>query len=181
MRKASFIAVALASLGLIAAACSSSPSTTSGTEHFSGIMTGKAALANNVSFPLKFTGPVTATGTFSTSGPAPKVGQHHTFKTSSGNLVAVVTAVPQSGNGPPTPVNMAKCQFASGTKVTFKVVPGESTGKFAGATGTGGKVNAQFTATLPKLSNGHCNESNSAQPTAASFSFTGAVPLTVKS
>src|ERR1017187_5916119 len=162
------LAVAAAALLTGAAACGSSssssakasPSATSmsGTESFTGSATGKAAVANNTTFPLTWSGPVKTASTFSTGGSGPKKGQHHTFKTAAGNFVVVVS-------GKPTTV-----QHASATTCYFSQV------------GTGTAV-VTFAAYGPKLSNGKCNQSNSAVPLAkgASATFKGTGPLTVKS
>ena len=182
------LAVAAAALLTGAAACGSSssssakasPSATSmsGTESFTGSATGKAAVANNTTFPLTWSGPVKTTSTFSTGGSGPKKGQHHTFKTAAGNFVVVVS-------GKPTTVQHASattCYFSQVVTVPYTVDGAASTGKFAGATGTGTAV-VTFAAYGPKLSNGKCNQSNSAVPLAkgASATFKGTGPLTVKS
>jgi len=172
------ITAVVAALGIagLAAACSSSPSTTSGTEHFSSVLHGQAALGN--SFTLTYTGPVNTTGSFSTSGPAPTPGQEKAFDTKAGTLELKVDKVPvNTQNGNPT-----TCAFKADTVVDYTVVGSKSTGKFAGASGSG-TVTAIFTGTGPRLSNGKCNESNSAQPIASTAyaSFVGAGPLTVSS
>lgn len=175
--------LAALALGASLAACGSSSSTTattkSGTETFYGKVTGKAAITNNTVFALTFKGPVNTTGTQTLSGSGPKKGQSHTFPTKAGNLVATVTK---------TPVNTQKllsastCRFEYGTVVTYAVNGAKSTGSFAGSTGKG-VVTVLFTAELPKLSSGKCNESNNAQPLASGAvgTFSGIGPLTVKS
>jgi hypothetical protein len=187
-------------IGLTAAACSSSasssstssassagtssaspagtPAVISGTEHGYGKITGAAAVANVSTFSVTYTGPVATTGTFNTSGPNPAKGQTHTFATKAGDLTLQVSGTPgnvQKSIGP-----ASSCGFEFGTTVPYTVTGG--TGKFAGATGHGTVV-VTFTADLPKLANGKCNTSKSAQPIASTavgvFSLSG--PLTVKS
>jgi len=164
-------------LGLagLAAACSSSPSTTTGTEHFSSVLQGQAALGN--SFPLTYTGPVATKGTFNTSGPAPRVGQEVPFKTDAGNLELKVAKIPVNTQGG----NPKTCVFKADTVVDYTVVGSKSTGKFAGASGSG-TVTVIFSGTGPRLANGSCNESSSAEPIASTAygSFTGIGPLTVR-
>jgi len=175
-------AVAVPVLGLAIGACSSSTSaatTTHGTEHIYGKVTGAAALANNTVIPVTWTGPVNTTGSFSTGGGnGPKKGQMHTFKTAAGNFVVQVSGTPTNTQ---KLLSASTCAFEFGTAVPYSVVGGKSTGKFADATGSG-TVNVTFQGDLPKLANGHCNESNSATPSAASASgtFSGGGPLTVK-
>ena len=158
---------------------SASPAATSmsGTETFKGSQTGKAAVATTTAIPLTYSGPVTTTGTFNGGGPSPAEGQHHTFQTADGKFVLVVS-------GKPTTVQHASastCYFSQVITVPYTVDGAASTGKFAGATGSG-KVVVTFGAYGPKLSNGKCNTSNNAQPLAkgAYDTFLGSGPLTVK-
>ena len=176
MRKRKIIIPAVAIAGVALAACSSSTSTTSGTEHFSGVAHGQAALGNIVQ--LTFTGPVDTTGTFNTSGTGPKPGQLAPFLTKAGTLMLKVDKVPvNTQNGNPT-----TCVFTANTVVDYSVVGSKSTGKFKDATGSG-KVTVVFSGTGPRLSNGKCNLSSSAQPIASTAysSFVGAGPLSVTS
>lgn len=178
----------------VAAACSSSSSTTakstasamptkvSGTEVFQGRQTLTAAEAANQNFtptyPLVFTGPVAATGTWSPpGGNTTKVTT--TFKTSAGNLV--VNADVPNANNPPTAANVTTCRMTFTIAGTYTVVGAQSTGKFQGATGSGKLVDV-FQATGPRLSSGKCNTSPSAQPLPSPAPFTtfyAAGPLTV--
>lgn len=175
-----------------AAACSSATSTVSntagtgkasaapmsGTETITGQVAGAAAVANNTSIPLTWRGPVDTTSTFNAGGNGPAKGQHHTFTTKAGNLTVVVSATP--GNVQKV-LSAGTCQFEYVTTVPYKVDGAASTGKFAGATG-GGAVVVSFRAYLPKLADGKCNESNTAQPLAkgAVAAFKGGGPLTIK-
>lgn len=174
------------------AACSSASSTVSnsaatgkasaapmsGTETITGKVTGAAAVANTTSIPLTWRGPVNTTSTFSASGNGPTKGQRHTFTTAAGNFTVIVSAVPSNVQ---KLLSANLCQFESVTTVPYKVDGAASTGKFAGATGNGIVV-VSFRASLPKLSDGKCDESNSAQPLAkgAVATFKGGGPLTIK-
>ena len=182
MRKLAVLGGAAAVL-VTAAACSSSPTKTTGTEVFQGKQTLSAADVTSSKFtptyPLAFTGPVSATATWSPpGGNATKVTT--TFKTSAGNLV-VAADVPDSNN-PPTVTNATTCLVTSTLTGTYTVVGDQSTGKFKDATGSG-KIIDVFQAYLPKLSSGKCNTSSSAQPlpTGALTTFYASGPLTVTS
>jgi hypothetical protein len=170
-------AVLAATLGLAACGSSaSSPETKTGMEHFASVLRGAATQAS--SFPLTYTGPVAATGSFGYDGSAPKPGQEMAFKTSAGTLTLHVVSVPASNA---LSRNETTCYFASVTSVNYTVVGTKSTGKFAGATGSG-KVTITVSANGPKLADGKCIWSNSAEPieSTARASFIGAGPLTVK-
>jgi hypothetical protein len=156
------------------AACSSSPSTTSGTETAHGSISGASALSNSAKFHLTWTGPVNTTGQFSTGGAPPKEGQSHTFKTAAGNLNVKVSAKPVNKQSS----NSATCKIAFATTVPYTVTGG--TGKFEGATGSG-KVVVSFNGTLPKKNDGKCNMSQQAQPVSGAATATLSGPLTVKS
>jgi len=103
-----------------------------------------------------------------------------TFKTSAGNLV--VNADLPDNNNPPTTTNAKTCLFVQTLTGTYTVVGSTSTGSFKNATGHG-SVKDIFHAYGPKLSNGACNQSNSAQPLAAGAYTTLYVsgPMTVNS
>jgi hypothetical protein len=111
-------------------ALASSPTVT---ETAYGAVYGKAAAANNPAIPLAWRGLVDTHGIFSSSGPQPKKGQHHTFTTSAGKLTVQVTAPPTSSQN----VNLKACHFSFSLHVPFAVVGRQSTGKFAGASGHG--------------------------------------------
>jgi hypothetical protein len=171
-------AAALAIAGL-AAACSSS-STTSGTETFTSgkVTSAKVLEAKTTILPLKWTGPVGATGSINLTGPAPAKGQTHTFITSKGNMVALVTAKPTMSE---TWTDKATCLAKMVTGVVYTVDGAKSTGSFKGASGSGTvTVTFQFNSEL----NGKCSMASNAAPTTltgAYGEFTGIGPLTVKS
>jgi hypothetical protein len=122
---------------------------------------------------------VVATATWSPpGGNATKITT--TFHTTAGNLV-VAADVPNVNN-PPTTTDPTTCLSKSTITGTYTVVGDQSTGKFKDATGSG-KITDVFQATLPKLSNGKCNESQSAVPlpNGAVTTFYASGPLTVTS
>jgi hypothetical protein len=167
------------------AACSSSststaPATTaqkSGTEVIYGKLTGSAAMANNPTFHLTFTGPVATTGMIPLGG-SPKKGATHTFTTAAGDLAVTLGSAGKNTGG----LKSTKtCLIVFTTTVPFTVDGAKSTGTFAGATGAGHAV-VLFSGDLPKLSNGKCNPSHSAAPSGktAVATFTARTTLTVK-
>ena len=119
MRRLAALMTGAAAVALAATACSSSPSTVSGTETFQGKVSGEAVVTSqNPTYPLTFTGPVAATGTWSPpGGNATKVTT--TFKTTAGNLV--VNADVPDANNPPTQTNAKTCFFKSTISGTYTV------------------------------------------------------------
>lgn len=188
IKSAAAVIAVLAAAGLAACSSSSSssvssgsskPATTSGTEQFtSGMVTNPKVLEAKVTvFPLKWTGPVTATGSINLSGPPPAKGQTHTFVTSKGNLVVLVTANPANTA---KWVNAKTCLAQDLTVVDYTVDGTKSTGSFKGATGSG-----VVTVTFQSNSelNGKCSMASNAQPVTmqdAFGEFAGTGPLTVK-
>jgi hypothetical protein len=129
------MAGATAALVLTAAPALASSKAITGPEIAYGAVYGKAATANNPVIPVVWRGVVRAHGVFSTNGPPPTKGQHHTFVTSAGNLRVVVTAPPTSSQS----FNTKACRFSFTTYVVFKVVDGTSTGKFRWTQGPRGE------------------------------------------
>jgi hypothetical protein len=172
-------ALALAAAGLGATAFSSHVGSTTGTERFSGVLTGAPALANVSTFHLTFSGPISTTGTITLGNTGNKKGDEHTLDTKAGKLVVVLDR--NVGNGVASG-NPTTCVFTDRITVPTTIVGSKSTGSWAGATGNFGVV-ALFRATGPKLSNGKCNTSSSAKPitSTAYSSFAGTGQVTVKS
>jgi hypothetical protein len=168
----------LAAAGLGAAAFSTHAGTTSGTERFSGVLTGAPALANTTTYHLTFSGPVSTTGTVSLGNTGNNKGDDHTIDTKAGKLVVVLDR--DVGNGVASG-NPTTCVVTERVTVPVTIVGSKSTGSWAGSTGNFGIV-ALFRATGPKLSDGKCNTSSSARPIASTAysSFTGTGPVTVK-
>jgi hypothetical protein len=169
-----------AGIALLAAGCgggaNGAAAATSGTETISGTLNGAAAMANNPVLHLTFRGPVNTTASDALGGGPPKEGQTHTFTTPVGGLAIVVDKVTESVKL----LSTTTCRFAAATTVSYTVSGDKSTGQFAGAAGHG-KAVALLEADLPKLGNGTCNESNSAQPvpSTAVATFKAAGPLTL--
>ena len=109
---------------------------------------------------------------------APEAGDSYTFNTAAGDLTVTLPSAGASTGG----LKSAKtCLYALTRAVRFTVDSADSTGKFAGATGTGAAV-IVFSGDDPKFSNGTCNTSRYALPSAktAVATFTGTIKLTVK-
>jgi len=169
-----------AGIGLLAAGCGGSANgaaaTKSGTETISGTLTGAQAMASNPTFRLTFRGPVNTTADIPIHSQTK--GQANTFKTGAGNLVVTATGPVASTQ---RLLSTSTCRFEIGRSQAYTVDGSKSTGQFAGATGNG-RAAVTVQATLPKLSNGKCNTSTSAQPVknSAMATFKAAGPLTLK-
>ena len=150
-----------AALVLTATPALASSHAVTGPEVAYGAVYGKAATANNPVIPVAWRGLVRAHGLFSTNGPPPAKGQHHTFVTSAGHLVVVVTAPPTSSQS----FNPKACRFSFTTYVVFKVVDGTSTGKFRWTQGPGA-VKVYGAGDVPRYKSGphkgQCNTSPNA-------------------
>jgi hypothetical protein len=167
-------------IGLTAAGWDNSAKKTdpSGTETIKGSLTGAAAAAgNHPVVTLTFRGPVNTTAPLPL-GFLPGQGQDLTIKTAVGNLVIAGSKGVVDSRAL---LSASTCRFEFGTATTYTVVGSKSTGKFAGATGSG-KAALTLLANLPKLSDGRCNESTNATPetSTAVATFAAAGPLTVK-
>jgi hypothetical protein len=118
----------------------------SGTETITGTVTGTPVLdyVNNggktsLVFPsLVFTGPVntSSSGPVSLGGSTDKTPMH-TFATPVGNLTVQRTSTTTEGQLTPAGKNGSTCYFAETGTYSYNVVGSQSTGKFAGATGSG--------------------------------------------
>jgi hypothetical protein len=167
------------------AACTSSGSSTataaaapmSGTETVSGKLTGSASMSNIPVFRLRLTGPVDTTATISLYA-MPAKGTSYMLKTPVGNLVVNLDSAGTSTGG----LKSAKtCLYATTTTVPFTVDGANSTGTFAGATGTGTAM-FMFSGDDPKFSDGTCNVSANALASAktAVATFAATIKLTVR-
>jgi hypothetical protein len=174
------VTILAAGIALLAAGCGGSANgvaaSKSGTETISGTLKGEAAMATNPVFHLTFSGLVNTTATFPL-GTAPRKGQTHTFKTAAGKFVIV------TGTSSTTQrlLSTSTCRFEFSTTVPYTVSGGQSTGQFAGASGSG-KVLVRFVGDLPKLGNGKCNTSTTAVPKVSTVvsTFKAAGPLTIR-
>jgi len=182
MKNLAVLTGAIALAGALGACSSSSSSTaTASAAPMSGTETaygkGSAATVSSLVFHLTFKGPVDTTGT-TPLGATPAKGVSYTATTAAGNLVVTANSAGTTKGG----VKSTKACLATYTStVPFTVDGAKSTGKFAGATGSGKSV-VVFSGVLPKLSNGTCNESQSAVPSAkkAVGTFTSTGTLTLK-
>jgi len=149
----------------------------SGTETIYGKAKGRAVIAGNPVVHVTLTGPVAATGT-AALGNTPRKGGLLTFRTSAGDLTVTYGHV-----GAPFGrlLSATTCRAMVRLTIAITVDGTRSTGKFAGATGHGKAVGV-VSGDLPKLSDGTCDESSSAQPSAktAVATFTATVKLTVR-
>jgi len=128
-------------------------------------------------FHLRLTGPVGTTATISLSY-LPEKGTSYTLKTPVGDLAVLLDSAGTSTGG----LKSAKtCLYVLTTAVPFTVDGANSTGKFAGATGTGTAV-VVSSGDDPKLSDGTCNTSRTAPPSAttAVAPFAATIKLTVR-
>jgi hypothetical protein len=118
----------------------------SGTETVTGTVTGTPVInyvnsggKASLSFPsLVFTGPVdtTSSGPVSLGGSTDKTSAH-TFVTAAGNFTAQRTSKTTKGQLTPHGKNGGTCYFAETGTYSYAVAGSQSTGKFAGATGSG--------------------------------------------
>jgi len=206
MRKLAYLAGAIA-LATTVGACSSSgssasssstsakPSATpmSGTEAVTGTVTGAAAakLLNSNSnagpaFPsLVFTGPVNTTikGPVGLGGGNAKTATH-TFVTPAGNFTVQHTA---KTNGQAQPTITGKSGSTCYLKLdggtgTYTVLGSKSTGKFAGATGSGTYAITILAEAnlLPGKTTCSANDTGNAIAKGASITFKATGPLTLK-
>jgi hypothetical protein len=186
---AALTAVLALAVGL--AACTSSGSSTatatakatttpvSGTETLSGKLAGSAAASTGILvFRLRLTGPVGTTATIRLGTGVPEKYELYTFHTAVGDLAVTLASAGTSTGG----LKSAKtCLYVLTTAVPFTVDGANSTGKFAGATGTGTAV-VVSSGDDPKLSDGTCNTSRTAPPSAttAVATFAATIKLTVR-
>jgi len=173
------------------AACTSSGSSTatatakatttpvSGTETLSGKLTGPAATSTGILvFHLRLTGPVGTTATIRLGTEVPEKYELYTIHTAVGDLAVTLAS---AGTSTGRLKSATTCLYVLTTAVPFTVDGASSTGTFAGATGTGTAV-AVSSGDDPKLSDGTCNTSRDAPPSAktAVATFTATIKLTVR-
>jgi hypothetical protein len=165
MKYKGLAAVPLLAAAIGLAACSSSPSTTSGTLTLHGSTTN---LAGNGSLPLTITGPngIATTGTLPGGN-----GTKGVIKTGAGNLDVTHTNPPNTN----PKVNASACTFTGSFGGTYKVTGG--TGKFSGATGHGSyaiSLNGTFAKT-----GGKCVINQNTNPNSGVETFHASGPLTI--
>jgi len=186
---AALTAVLALAAGLAACASSGSGTATatakattapvSGTETLSGKLTGSAAASAGILvFRLRLTGPVRTTATIWLDTAVPVQYELYTFHTAVGDLAVTLASAGTSTGG----LKSAKtCLYVLTTAVPFTVDGANSTGKFAGATGTGTAV-VVSSGDDPKLGDGTCDTSRDVQPSAptAVATFAATIELTVR-
>lgn len=170
------ITIAATVLALVlAAASAASASTTacrSGTEVIVGSTTNLSIiLANTSVLPLKAYGVVRTKGTISLGGPT---NGKSSLDFRAGKLTVNHTLT--SGGTQPS-LNPKTCVASETQRGVYTVVGG--TGRFYGAKGHG-KYKIYFAIVFPRLKNGKCNSSQSAQPISGKISFLAYGPLSVR-
>jgi hypothetical protein len=163
----------------------------SGTETIAGTVTGTPVInyvdnggKTSLSFPsLVFTGPVdtTSSGPVSLGGSTDKTSAH-TFVTTAGNLTVQRTSKTTKGQLTPNGKNGSTCYFAETGTYSYVVAGSQSTGKFAGATGSGtGTTTVVLGANLlPGKTTCSVNNISDVITKGASITFKLSGPLTLK-
>jgi hypothetical protein len=153
LSKSAAILAAAASTALLPAGWASASS--SGTQSF--VLATRSTAPNPV-YQAVASGVFSATGTMRATSTASNAPLKATFPKGT-FLLNEVSAGRQSGT-----INPSTCAAVyTETGLKYKLTSG--TGSYKGISG-GGTANLRFTGTLPKLSNGKCNESTSATPLA---------------
>jgi hypothetical protein len=151
--KAAAVLGAAASLALLSAPWASA--STSGTQTF--VLTTRSTAANPV-YQATAAGPISATGTMQATSTASSAPLRAKFPKGT-FLLNEVSAGHETGT-----INPSTCAAVyTDTGIKYTITNG--TGSYKGITGSG-TANLRFTGTLPKLSNGKCNESTSVTPVA---------------
>jgi hypothetical protein len=151
--KAAAVLGAAASIALLSAPWASA--STSGTQTF--VLTSRSTAPNPV-YQATATGPISATGTMQATSTASNAPLKAKFPKGT-FLLNEVSAGHETGT-----INPSTCAAVyTETGITYTVSSG--TGSYKGITGNG-TASLRFTGTLPKLSNGKCNESTSVTPVA---------------
>jgi hypothetical protein len=152
----------------------------SGTETITGQVSGAAAAANDPTISLTFHGLVNATGSWT----VPSTNDTHqvtTFRTTAGNLTINATLL--NPNGRAQYVG-APCRYGYTTRVAYTVDGAKSTGKFAGASGSGRAAVTSSVEVPKQAGTPYCEDPYNyrTQPlnSTGKFAFTGAGPLTVR-
>jgi hypothetical protein len=172
-------ALLLAGGGFAIASSTASPSVT-GPEIVTGVVHGKAALANTPHIPLTLAGVVGTTDRGFVLGNG-SANQTHVLKTRAGNLAVK----PKGAQHQTQTQNLRSCRFTFTIRQQFNFDPSLSTGAFAGATGPGA-YQVTFAAYAPRFTSGphkgQCNTGNNVPPLAkgAVASFLAAGVATVK-
>jgi hypothetical protein len=163
----------------------------SGTETITGTVTGTPVInyvdnggKTSLSFPsMVFTGPVdtTSKGPVSLGGSTDKTSTH-TFVTAAGNLTVQRTSKTTKGQLTPNGKNGSTCYFAETGTYSYAAVGSQSTGKFAGATGSGTGTTTVVLGANLQPGKTTCSVSNTSNviTKGASITFKLSGPLTLK-
>lgn len=129
-------------------------------------------------FHMRLTEPVGTTATIRLGTEVPEKYELYTIHTAMGDLAVTLASAGTSTGGLKSATT---CLYVLTTAVPFTVDGANSTGKFAGATGTGTAV-VVSSGDDPKLSDGACNTSRDALPSAktAVATFAATIKLTVR-
>jgi hypothetical protein len=165
--------------GGFAVASGGSHTSVTGPEVVSGVVHGKAALANTPHIPLTLIGVVATTDRGFVLGNG-SVNHNHTLSTAAGKL----TVKPTGKQHDTQSLNARTCRVSFIVRQQIAFVPNLSTGKFAGATGPGA-YQITFSAFVPRYTSGknkgQCNASGNVTPLAkgAVATFLAAGVITV--
>ena len=121
------------------------------------VIGGSSTTAGGSSLPIKASGVFAASGTLKLPIGNPRT---FTFRFKSGDLVVLNATGPTSG---PVHLNNATCVFSQSWDGTFRVLSGNSTGSYAGATGHGDYTFSSG-GTAPRKADGKCGAAGQAIP-----------------
>jgi hypothetical protein len=181
MSKVVYALSVLAAMAVLAA-CTSSKSTSSNTiavgtsrpsasaQMATAVIKAQIASVDASSMTVKASGAFTDTGTLKLPIGNPRT---ITFRFSRGNLVVLNATGPAGG---PRQLNKATCAFSQSLRGTYRILSGNSTGSYAGATGHG--IYAFDSGGIaPKTPAGTCDTGSSATPAKALFAILFKGPL----
>ena len=166
---------ALAALAMLAA-CTTSSQTSASTSsppapvERTEVIEGSITNLDATSMTVKAYGAFTDTGTLKLPVGNPRA---FTFEFTRGNLVVLNATGPISG---PLHLNKTTCAFSRSSSGTFRVLAGNSTGSYAGATGHGTYA-FNSSGIAPKMPASTCNTSSDVTPAKVLFAITVRGPL----
>jgi hypothetical protein len=181
MSKVVYALSLLAAMSVLAACTSSSTTTSNTTAVSTSRPSASAEMATEViaasttdvdasSATVKASGAFTDTGTLKLPIGDPRT---ITFKFTRGNLVVLNATGPTGG---PLQVSKTTCAFSRSLDGTYRILSGNSTGLFAGATGHG-MYALGSSGIAPKTPDGTCDTGSSAIPARALFTILLRGPL----
>ena len=177
MRKIVYVLPLLAAAAVLAACTSSSNTVAVSTSRPSAsagmateVITASTANAGASSVTIKASGAFTDTGTLKLPIGNPRT---ITFSFSRGNLVVLNATGPANG---PRQLDKATCAFSQPSAGTYRILVGNSTGLYAGATGHG-MYALDFSGIAPQAAGGTCRTAGSAPPAKAHLTILFRGPL----